>query len=44
MFMNCGLDFCIKYLKNTKFNLVTYLTATKIFLCTQLTVVQIIQT
>ena len=25
------LDFCITYLKNTKFNLVTYLTATKIF-------------
>ena len=24
--------FCITYLKNTKFNLVTYLTATKIFL------------
>ena len=26
------LDFCITYLKNTKFNLVTYLTATKIVL------------
>ena len=25
------LDFCITYLKNTKFNPVTYLTATKIF-------------
>ena len=24
------LDFCITYLKNTKFNLFTYLTATKI--------------
>ena len=34
------LDFCITYLKNTKFNLVTYLTAT----CTQSTTVQIIQT
>ena len=26
------LDFCITYLKNAKFNLVTYLTATKIVL------------
>ena len=26
-----GLDFCITYLENTKFNLVTYLTETKIF-------------
>ena len=26
------LDFCINYLKNTKFNPVTYLTAIKIFL------------
>ena len=26
-----NLDFCITYLKNTKFNLVTHLTATKIF-------------
>ena len=26
------LDFCISYLKNTKLNLVTYLTATKIVL------------
>ena len=26
------LDFCMSYLKNTKFNPVTYLTATKIFL------------
>ena len=26
------LDFCITYLKNTKFNLVNYLTATKIVL------------
>ena len=25
------LDFCINYLKNTKFNPVTYLTAIKIF-------------
>ena len=35
--LNClcmvDLDFCITYLKNTNFNLVTYLTAT----CTQLT-------
>ena len=34
----------VTYLKNTKFNLVTYLTAAKIFWCTQLTVVQTIQT
>ena len=26
------LDFCISYLKNTKFNPVTFLTATKIFI------------
>ena len=37
------LDFCIIYLKNTMFNLVTYLTSTNIFWCTQLTAAQIIQ-
>ena len=39
------LDFCIPYLKNTKFNLVTLLEATKTFLwSTQFIVVQILQT
>ena len=37
------LDFSISYLKNTKFNPVTYLTATKTFWCIQLTAAQIIQ-
>ena len=44
-FCMVDLDFCITYLKNTKFNLVTLIAATKIFLrSNQLIVVQIVQT
>ena len=38
------LDFCITYLKKTKSNPVTYLTATKIFKHIQLTAALIIET